>query len=64
MSDFVKNPQQDTKDPKVLVDGLQAGTYQFQLVVEDASGVRSTPAVVLVRVGKPLIIPTVVKEIP
>lgn len=52
MASFAPNVEVVTNTPTVTVDGgLQAGTYLFQLVVEDASDpsrppIRSQPTVV------------------
>jgi hypothetical protein len=46
------NPPVVTNTPKFVVDAgsLPPGSYKFTLVVEDASGVKSPPSTITIRV--------------
>jgi PKD repeat protein len=51
MATFVPGQEQKFNTPTVTVDGgLKVGTYTFQLIVDDASGVSSAPKTVQVTV--------------
>lgn len=51
---FKQGTSVETREPEITVaGGLQPGTYTFQLVVEDNSGNRSTPAFVNVTIPTP-----------
>lgn len=52
MAVFTPNKPISTDTPTIEVEGLQPGKHRFQLVVEDSAGLRSTPAIVVVAVGK------------
>ncbi|MDZ7754065.1 MAG: hypothetical protein U5S82_21100 [Gammaproteobacteria bacterium] len=54
MADFRRQKQFETREPQLKVEGgLPAGTYVFQLEVEDDSGNRSRAARVRVRILDP-----------
>ena len=50
MTQFVVGQPLQTTEPVVIVDGLKAGSYRFQLEVLDAAGNRSRPAQLIVTV--------------
>ena len=54
MAAFAPGQTVVTGDPFVQVDPLPAGTYRFQLVVEDQAGNESLPFEVMVQVVAPL----------
>lgn len=50
----------ETREPTLLIEGLRAGTRRIQLVVIDAAGLESAPAIATIRVSGGVIQPPVV----
>jgi hypothetical protein len=50
----------ETREPTLLIEGLRSGTRRIQLVVIDAAGLESAPAIATIRVTGGIVLPPVV----